>query len=137
MPDTAEREFLHETLRCYRVSAFRAAIVMAWNLTYDHVVRWVFMEPSRVQQFNAGIASRSPKKNLVVVKNEDADILKESEFIEAARTASLLEENTTKILREKLARRNMAGHPSRVIFTQHQADDVITDLVANVILKLT
>jgi hypothetical protein len=67
---------------------------------------------------------------------EDADELKEAEFIEAARTANLLDKNTTQILKEKLSRRNMAAHPSRVSITQHSADDMITDLVTNVILKL-
>ncbi|MGX9178683.1 hypothetical protein [Mesorhizobium sp. BHbdii] len=136
VPDLAEREFLTEALNCYRVRAFRATIIMAWNLAYDHLVRWVFSDPSRVQSFNAGIASKYPKKNLVVAKHEDADALKESEFIESARAANLLDKNTTQILKDKLGRRNMAAHPSRVTITQHQADDMITDLVANVILKL-
>ncbi|TIQ33343.1 MAG: hypothetical protein E5X48_23695 [Mesorhizobium sp.] len=136
IPDLAEREFLTEALNCYRVRAFRATIIMAWNLAYDHLVRWVFSDPIRIQSLNAGIASKYPKKTLVVARHEDADTLKESEFIEAARTANLLDKNTTQILKDKLGRRNMAAHPSRVTITQHQADDMITDLVANVILKL-
>ncbi len=67
---------------------------------------------------------------------EDADALKESEVIEIARTGKLLDKNTTQILQDKLTRRNMAAHPSRVVITQHQADDAITDLVNNVVLKL-
>ncbi len=39
VPDLAEREFLAEALNCYRVRAYRATIIMAWNLTYDHLVR--------------------------------------------------------------------------------------------------
>lgn len=137
VPDLAEREFLTEALNCYRVRAFRAAIIMSWNLSYDHLVRWVFADAGRLQSLNAGISLKYPKKNLVLTKYEDADELKESEFIEASRTGKLLDKNTAQILREKLGRRNMAAHPSRVSITQHQADDMITDLVANVILKLT
>lgn len=136
VPDLAEREFLTEALNCYRVRAYRATIIMAWNLAYDHLVRWVFADSGRLSQMNKGIATKYPKKNLVLTKPEDADELKESEFIEAARTGSLLDKNTAQILREKLGRRNMAAHPSRVTITQHSADDMITDLVANVILKL-
>ena len=40
-------------------------------------------------------------------------------------------------LSEKLGKRNMAAHPSLVVITQYQAEDVISDLVNNVILKLT
>ena len=136
VPDLAEREFLTEALNCYRVRAYRATIIMAWNLTYDHLVRWVFADATRLAAVNGGIATRYPKKGIILAKHEDADELKESEFIEATRAAGLLDKNTTQILKEKLGRRNMAAHPSRVALTQHSADDMITDLVTNVILKL-
>ncbi|MCG6114345.1 MAG: hypothetical protein MEQ84_04035 [Mesorhizobium sp.] len=137
VPDLAEREFLMEALNCYRVRAYRAAIIMAWNLTYDHLVRWVFADAGRLAGMNGGIKAKYQKKDLVLAKIEDADELKESEFIEAARAGKLLDKNTAQILREKLGRRNMAAHPSRVSITQHSADDMITDLVTNVILKLS
>lgn len=136
VPDAAERTFLSEALNCYRVKAYRAAIIMAWNLAYDHVVRWIFADALRLQSLNGGIATKYPRKNLVVVKLEDLDDLKESELIEACRTSRLLDKNTTQILKDKLTRRNTAAHPSRVIVTQHQADDMISDLVNNVILAL-
>jgi hypothetical protein len=85
---------------------------------------------------NKGIAGKYPKKGLVLARHEDADELKESEFLEAARTGGLLDKNTTQILKEKLGRRNMAAHPSRVTITHHSADEMIMDLVTNVILKL-
>ncbi|WP_225206059.1 hypothetical protein [Novosphingobium huizhouense] len=136
VPDLEEREFLTEALNCYRVRAYRATIIMAWNLTYDHLVRWVFAEAGRLADMNKGIAGKYPKKGLVLARHEDADELKESEFLEAARTGGLLDKNTTQILKEKLGRRNMAAHPSRVTITQHSADEMIMDLVTNVILKL-
>lgn len=136
LPDLAEREFLAEALNCYRVRAFRASIVMAWNLAYDHLVRWVLADPTRLASMNSGIATRYPKKGITLTKLEDIEELKESEFIESARTAKILDKNTAQILKEKLSRRNMAAHPSRVSITQHSADDMITDLVTNVILKL-
>lgn len=137
LPDIAEREFLAEALNCYRVRAFRATIVMVWNLAYDHLVRWVLADQNRLQSLNAGIASKYPKKGLVVVKLEDLDALKESEFIEAARVGKILDKNSFQILEEKLRRRNMAAHPSRVVISQHSADDMITDLVTNIVLRLT
>lgn len=136
IPDIAERDFLTEALNCYRVRAYRAAIIMAWNLAFDHLSRWVISDVSRLAAMNAGIASKYPKKNLTLTRQEDADELKESEFIEAARAGKLLDKNMAQILREKLGRRNMAAHPSRVNISQHSADDMITDLVTNVILKL-
>lgn len=136
VPDLAEREFLTEAINCYRVRAYRATVIMAWNLAYDHLVRWVLADTGRIASMNTGISTKYPKRNLSLAKHEDADELKESEFIEAARTGKLLDKNTAQILREKLGRRNMAAHPSRVAITQHSADDMITDLVTNVIQKL-
>ena len=136
VPDTAERVFLTEALNCYRVKAYRAAIIMTWNLAYDHLVRWILADAGRVQALNSGIAGKYPKKNLVVAKVEDLDDLKESELIEAARTGKLLDKNTYQILKDKLTRRNTVAHPSSVTVTQHQADDAVSDLVNNVILTL-
>lgn len=135
LPDLAEREFLAEALNCYRVRAFRATIVMVWNLAYDHLVRWVLADPNRLQSLNAGISSKYPKKGLVIAKVEDTYALKESEFIEAARVGKILDKNSFQILEEKLRRRNMAAHPSRVLISQHSADDMITDLVTNIVLR--
>ncbi|MGQ3112518.1 MAG: hypothetical protein ACT6RD_08505, partial [Brevundimonas sp.] len=112
IPDLTEREFLAEALSCYRIRAFRAAVTMMWNLTYDHLVRWVLVDPARIQAFNAALLTKYPKKTLVVVKRDDIDELKESEFIEVARVAKLFDKNTTQILEEKLRRRNMGAHPS-------------------------
>jgi hypothetical protein len=137
IPDVAERAFLSEALNCYRVKAYRAAIIMVWNLAYDHLVRWIFADSARLQSLNAGIATRYQKKKLIVSKLDDFDELKESEVIEACRTARLLNKSTIAILKDKLTRRNAAAHPSPITVTQHQADDAISDLVVNVILALT
>jgi hypothetical protein len=37
IPNLVERDFLKEALICFRHKAFRAAIVMTWNLAYDHL----------------------------------------------------------------------------------------------------
>ena len=134
VPDLAERAFLLETLNCYRVKAYRASIVMVWNLAYDHLVRWLLADTDRLQRLNSGIATRYPKKGLVVEKIDDLDDLKEHELIESCRTSGLLSKNIISILKDKLSRRNTAAHPSRITVTQHQADDAISDLVLNVIL---
>lgn len=134
IPNIAERDFLSEALSCYRVKAYRAAIVMTWNLAYDHLVRWILSDPDRIRSLNSGISSRFPKKGVSIASADDLESLKESELIESARTAGLINKETTVILRDKLTKRNTAAHPSRVKITQHQADDVISDLVNNVIL---
>lgn len=135
--DEAERLFLSEALSCFRCKAFRATIVMAWNVAYDHLLTWVVA--NHLPAFNAAIVRKFPKKaGVTMAKKEDfGDEFKEFEVIELCSTAGIITGNTKKVLNEKLARRNLAAHPSHVEITQYQAEDVISDLVNNVILKLT
>jgi len=136
IPDTAEQAFLSEALDCYRVKAFRAAIVMTWVLAFAHLSDWIVSDASRLSAFNSAILTRYPKKNVTVRSVDDLAELKEFETIEVTKTGRLISKNVSDILQDKLKRRNMAAHPSRVQITQAQADDVITDLVNNVILLL-
>jgi hypothetical protein len=137
IPNAAEKTFLLEAMKCYRSEAFRACIVMTWNLAFDHLLGWILKDSQRLEAFNAAIHKRYPKReSLIVVNHDHFDDLKESEVIEVCQTAALISKNTTEILREKLKRRNIAAHPSRVVVTQSQADDVVTDLVNNVLLIL-
>lgn len=134
--DSEEAVYLEEALRCYSVRAFRASIVMAWNLAYDHFIRWLISDCGRIKKFNESLAIKYPKKALQIANLEDFSEMKEFEAIETACHARLINKNVSEILKEKLKKRNAAAHPSGLIVTQAQADDVITDLVNNIVLKL-
>jgi hypothetical protein len=134
IPDLAERAFLSEALNCYKVGAFRASIVMTWNLALDHLISWILSDPNRLSSFDQANKQKYPKRG--VVNRSDFEDLLEHDIVEFCRVAKLASKNIIDILREKLKRRNAAAHPSGVIITQAQADDVITDLVNNVVLAL-
>jgi hypothetical protein len=135
--DESERLFLAEALVCYRHRAFRAAIVMVWNLAYDHLARWVLADVQRLADFNAGIVRRNTKKAHVrIVKREDFEELKEDETIDIASGLPGLSGGIKKLLKEKLGRRNTYAHPSMLTIERAQVDDMITDLVNNVVLNL-
>jgi hypothetical protein len=138
VPDLAEKNFLAEAIKCYRIEAYRACVVMTWNLAYSHLLHWILNDAKRLGDFNAGISRRYPKKLSTKIGSYDdfLEELKESEVIEICSTASLVNINMTRILREKLGKRNTAAHPASVIIVQSQADDVVTDLVNNVVLNL-
>jgi hypothetical protein len=139
VPDMVEKVFLSEAIDCYRVRAYRACIVMTWNLAFDHLLCWISKDTARLAAFNAAITRRYPKRTGVVMKSYDdfADEFKESEIIEVCNTAQAVNGNIIKILKEKLVKRNLAAHPSSIVVVQSQADDVVTDLVNNVVLSLT
>ncbi|HEV2750556.1 MAG TPA: hypothetical protein VGV12_08550 [Gemmatimonadales bacterium] len=138
VPGIEERAFLEEVIRCHKARAFRATTVMAWNLAFDHVLHWLLVDATRLATFNARIPVVYPKKRgFAISKFEDFEELKEREVIEVCNSASLISSGVFKIMKEKLDRRNTAGHPSKVEVLQYQAEDTIQDLVNNVVLKLT
>jgi hypothetical protein len=110
---------------------------MAWNLAFDHLLTWILSDSNRTATFNSGMHKRFPKKlGLVIAGKEDFEELKESEVLQVCASASLFSKNMGRILEEKLKKRNMAAHPSSVEVQRSQAEDVITDLTNNIILKL-
>jgi hypothetical protein len=137
LADPAERVYYDETITCYRHGALRAAIVMAWNLTYDHVARWVLADATRLGAFNSGISKRNPRKaHVQIAKREDFEELKEDETVDIVGGLPGVTANMKRILKEKLGRRNMYAHPSTLTVARPQVDDMITELVNNVVLKL-
>ncbi len=136
--DDAERLFLSEAIKCYHVRAPRAAIVMSWNLAYDHVLNWVLADQARINGFNAKIVARIGAKrgaSLTMAKREDFEELKEQEVLDIiSNTGILRSSNTKKILDTYLTRRNLAAHPSLVDIDLAAADDMITSLAKNILL---
>jgi len=137
IPRLAERAFLEEAVICFKHGAFRAAIVMAWNLAYDHLLNWISTDAARLASFNANIVVQCPQhKKLTIAAVSDFEDLKESEVVKIAAAANVITKNLKKLLEERLTRRNLAAHPTDLEMTQLQAEDVITDLVNNVVLAL-
>lgn len=135
VPGVAERAFLDEAIKCFGAGAYRAAIVMSWNLAYDHLLAWLFK--NHLAAFNAQWPVTFPAgKRLVVAKREDFADAKESHVIQVCRMANLFSPALKKMLDEKLDKRNSAAHPSDIVFTQIQAEAFIEDIVQNVLPKL-
>jgi hypothetical protein len=139
VPDVAEREFLDEALICYRNGAFRAAIVMTWNLAFDHLLNLILTH--HLAEFNKqwpiSYAKQHQKARVSAISNrDDFGELKESEILTICKSAAIITPDLYKILDEKLGKRNTAAHPSTVGVSQIQVEGVIDDLVNNVVLKL-
>jgi hypothetical protein len=131
-----ERIFLDEALACFRCGAFRASIVMCWNLAFDHLCEWIIK--NHIVDFNIQLPKTCPTAKVKSIKTkDDFSHIKESEVLQVCKSANIITGNLHKILVEKLGRRNTAAHPSSVVITQLQAEDFISDLVNNVVLKLT
>jgi hypothetical protein len=135
IPDLAERTFLNEAILCFQCGAFRAAIVMSWNLAYDHLCNYVLR--LHLAAFNTQLPLTFPRAgHAPISKRDDFANIKESEVLQVCKSAGIITADLHKIMKEKLDRRNMAAHPSLIKITQLQAEDYISDLVNNMVIRL-
>jgi hypothetical protein len=135
VPNLSERTYLDEALVCFRYRAVRAAIVMTWNLAYNHLCEFILAK--HLATFNAQLPKSFPKADIAVVsKRDDFSELKESQVLQVARSANIVSGSLHKILKEKLDRRNVAAHPSGVVVSEPTAEEFIKDLIENVVVKL-
>jgi hypothetical protein len=131
--NTNEKVFLEETLLCLEVGAYRAAIVMGWNLAFDHLRRFVFVH--KLTEFNSILTTQVRKKKSTygpVVKIED---FPEGEFftLEVCREAGILLKPHFTILDNALKDRNLFAHPSQVQASPAIAAGHIDKLVRNIV----
>jgi hypothetical protein len=130
----AEQRFLAEVIACIEVKARRAAIVMAWAMTVDHLERYVLQH--KLTEFNNGWASRADCRGRSVANQDDfLELRDENTFIQILRSASIITNDVRKILEEKLGFRNTCAHPNDIVVTESKVLVAIEDLVYNVILK--
>ena len=125
------KDFLEEAHLCLRAGASRAAIVITWIVTVDHLYEYVLRH--KLADFNTALSKKFPKFGAITTKDDFLE-LQEKDFVELCRSA-FITNDVRKILDEKLGIRNTAGHPSTVKVHPRKAANFIEDLVENVILK--
>jgi hypothetical protein len=133
----AEHVYLDEAIRCFRCKAFRAAIVMTWNLAYAHLCGYLFNHSPVLAEFNNQLVRLFPKGRVLRINDrEDFSELKESEVLQVCRSANIITNDIFKIYKEKLDKRNTAAHPSSVEIAPHTAEEYIIDLITNGVTRL-
>ncbi len=134
LSDAAQQDYLSEALVCFRHQAFRAAVVMTWNVVFDHLMTVVVA--NHLVAFNSRMAGMFGGKKKAVATRDDFQRLKESEVIEVCVAANLVSKEVGKVLEEKLDKRNSAAHPSGSRIDKLQTEAFISDLINNAMLKI-
>jgi hypothetical protein len=130
----AEQRFLAESIACVEVKARRAAVVMVWAMTVDHLERYVLGR--KLSEFNGAWARRADNRGRTIHAQDDfLEIRDESAFIEILRSATIITNDVRKILDEKLGFRNTCAHPTDIVIPESKVLAAIEDLVYNVVLK--
>lgn len=130
-----ENEFLNEAINCFEISAYRASIVMVWNLTVDHLYEYILKH--ELASFNLALSKNTDKrvKISIVSNKDDFSEIPENKFIEFCRSANIISNDVRKILEAKLGIRNSYAHPSNIVISESKANEFIEDIIKNVILK--
>jgi hypothetical protein len=130
----AEQRFLAEAIACVEVNARRAAVVMAWAMTVDHLERYVLNH--KLNEFNGAWGRRTDNRGRTIAGQDDfLEIRDENAFIEILRSATIITNDVKKILDEKLGFRNTCAHPNDIVIPDSKVLAAIEDLVYNVVLK--
>jgi hypothetical protein len=126
-----------DTLRCLETGAYRAAIVMGWNLAYEHLRQWIFRSKrKRLKAFNAELTSRkrNASDNFDPVREyTDFHDLKESMTVDVAFKAKLFDKQKWQVLTAALNDRNHFAHPSSRKTTGASATGYIENLIFNIL----
>lgn len=135
LTDGPSSKFLAEAIDCLEIGAYRAAIVMGWILTVDHLIAYIVA--NGLPEFNEVLAKNTDRRVRVskIENRDDFGDIPEKKLIEFSRSASLISNDVRKVLEQKLDVRNSAAHPSTVSFSRVKAVDFLEDLIENVILK--
>lgn len=133
--DKKQQTFLQEAIDCYEIGAKRAAIVLVWILTVNHLFAYIFK--NKLSEFNSVLAANTDRRVKITAVSgiDDFNEIPEGKFIEFCRSAKVISNDVRKILEEKLGTRNSAAHPSGITISEVKATDFVQDLVENVILK--
>jgi hypothetical protein len=131
LTNPVQKTFLEETLVCFKHHAFRASIVMAWNLAWNDVLDRILA--NHLTAFNSQVGTFGFKRAIAI--RSDFENLKDADIVKIGRAAHIFDKETVKTLEEKLGKRNTSAHPSAHIVTPATAEEVISDLVLNIVLK--
>lgn len=130
-----ENDFLKEAINCFEIGAYRATIIMTWNLTIDHLYEYILNH--KLADFNNVLSKNTDKRIKITSVNikDDFNEIPENKFIEFTKSANIISNDIRKILDTKLGIRNTSAHPSNIKILESKAIEFVEDLITNVIMK--
>lgn len=131
-----QKALLADTIRCLECGAPRAAIVMGWNLTYEYLRRWVFVDTAgRLATFNGLLTTKKRNKTDLYEPIADYDHfqdLGERSVLDWLFEAKIIDKGSYQILVDALNRRNHFAHPSFAKASDTSSAGYIENLIINI-----
>lgn len=129
------REYLDEALSCYEGGQYRAAVLMVWAATIQHLYIATEKRSGGVKAIEAANQSRfgTSKGYKEIRKVDDLLYLKEDAFLQLAEDAGMYNRNARKMLGERLDLRNRCAHPTRYRPGREEVVIFIESLLLNIV----
>lgn len=124
--DEKVKSFVDEAIGCINGNHYRAAIVLSWQGAIFMLQKHVF--DSYKSEISKELLSRGFIKK-PINKVEDFQRIKESEFLIGAECCGAISKSAKSVLEEALNRRNRAGHPNDLTFSDISVASHLEDLI--------
>ncbi|WP_182525952.1 hypothetical protein [Nocardioides dongkuii] len=107
-------DYLHEAVTAYENGLYRAAILMVWAASIEHLYGVVRARKGGVKAIQAANFSRygTAKNYREIKKVDDLLYMSESQFLQIGEDAGIFNRNARQVLIERLSLRNRCGHPT-------------------------
>lgn len=131
------KEWFKESMDCFGVEAYRAALIMTWIFALDHLFNYILAH--KIVEFNTALSQhpdqRTVKKVGQILARDDFGGIGEEMFLDICKTAKIISADVRRLMGVALGVRNSAAHPSGVVITRGKFVTTAEDLVLNVVLK--
>ena len=126
------QQTLHaEVCRCIETGAYRAAVVMAWNLAYDFIRQWVF--DNELDKFNQTLTTKYAQEHPNALQDYEEfftrDRLGEYIVLHTAREAGIIGGRLFDKLVHYLRERNKYAHANSAVATKSKTNSYIECLI--------
>lgn len=127
-------DYLDEAVSAYENGLCRAAILMVWAATIEHLYGVVRAHKGGVKAIQAANMARYAARNYREIKKVD-DLLyvSESQFLQLGEDAGIFNRNARQVLIERLNLRNRCGHPTGYTAGREETVVFIESLTLNIL----
>jgi hypothetical protein len=128
-------DYLNEAVKCYEGHLYRAAILMLWAATIEHMYGAVDAYKDGYKKLEVENLARygTSYKYRKLKKKGDLLYLTESQFVQLAEDAGLINRNARTFLDQCLTTRNRCGHPTGYIPGREETVIFVESLINNIL----
>jgi hypothetical protein len=129
------RYYLAEAVTCYERGLYRAAILMVWAATVEHLYIVASGHPSGIRALEAANNARFGTSRMYreIKKKDDFLYIGEANWLQLAEDAGLINRNARQMLIDRLNLRNRCGHPTKYKPGREEAVVFIESLLLNIL----